>query len=228
MRRCHVFPFAMLRPSGRWVVVLAGLLVAAGCMGPAAPPTASATTSPNDGPFKTTADGDDQRLMLYGHDPVAYFTDHDAVPGLPSIKHEHLGVTYRFASEANRDAFRADPLRYMPQFGGYCSNGVNYAIPGGGGGGPNTWRIYRGKLYVFGGQQARDHFEMNTERNLELAHHYWNTEIAGNNPALTRARRMLFRVPHYATDAELQRRWETLRDAGTLPVMPGQAQVVPE
>lgn len=188
---------------------------------------APSNESPNEGPFKTTTQGDDPSLMLYGHDPVAYFTQDAAVPGLASITDEHLGVTYRFASEANRAAFRADPARYMPQFGGYCSNGIDYAIPGGGGGGPNTWRIYRGKLYVFGGQQARDHFEMDTERNLELAHHYWNTEIAGHSASLTRARRMLFRVPHYASDAELQARWEAMRDAGTLPVMPGQAQVVP-
>jgi hypothetical protein len=29
----------------------------------------------------------------------------------------------------------------MPQFGGFCSNGINYAVPWGAGGGPNTWRI---------------------------------------------------------------------------------------
>ena len=28
----------------------------------------------------------------------------------------------------------------MPQFGGFCSNGINYAVPWGAGGGPNTWR----------------------------------------------------------------------------------------
>lgn len=194
---------------------------------PVASLAAPKNESPTNGPFKTSTQGDDQHVMLYGHDPVAYFVQGAAVPGLESITHEHLDVTFRFASEANREAFRQDPERYMPQFGGYCSNGINYAIPGGGGGGPNTWRIFGGKLYVFGGQHARDHFEMDTERNLELAHYYWDTEIAGSSAALTRVRRMAFRVPHYASDAELQARWESMRDAGTLPVMPGQPQVVP-
>ncbi len=188
---------------------------------------ATTYTSPNDGPFRTTRDGADERLMLEGHDAVAYFTQNDAVRGNPAIKLEHKGVTWRFASEANKAEFARNPGRYMPQFGGYCSNGINYAIPWGGGGGPNTWRIYRGKLYVFGGQASRDHFEIDTEKNLQLAHKYWNEEVAGSNALLTRWKRLVFRVPHYKTGKELDTEWNALRAAGKLPVMPGAAQVVP-
>ncbi|WP_280152964.1 YHS domain-containing (seleno)protein [Piscinibacter sp. XHJ-5] len=183
--------------------------------------------SPNQGPFRTTSDGADDKLMLMGYDAVGYFTEGRALKGDPAIKTEHLGVTYRFASEANKAEFLRQPQKYMPQFGGFCSNGINYAVPWGAGGGPDTWRIYRGKLYVFGGQASRDHFEMDTERNLRLAHRYWNEEVAGSNAFLTRARRLVFRVPHYKTDRELREEWEGKRAAGTLPVMPGAPQVVP-
>lgn len=179
------------------------------------------------GPWRTMSDGEDARLMLEGHDPVAYFTQGAAVRGNPAFKAEHRGVTWRFASEANRAEFLKTPERYMPQFGGFCSNGINYAVPWGGGGGPDTWRIYRGRLYVFGGRSARDHFEMDTERNLELAHRYWNEEVAGSNAVLTRWRRLVFRVPHYKSDRALADEWEAKRAAGTLPVMPGAPQVVP-
>ena len=128
---------------------------------------------------------------------------------------------------AHMAEFLRDPDKYMPQYGGYCSNGINYAIPGGGGGGPNTWRIYRGKLYVFGGQKARDHFEMDTELNLRRADQYWTSEVAGSNPSSQRLKRMIFRVPHYMSDAALQAEWEARLAAGTLPVMPGKPQVVP-
>jgi YHS domain-containing protein len=190
---------------------------------------AQATTavSSNDGPWRTSRDGADERVMLEGHDAVAYFTQNNAVRGDPAIKLEHKGVTWRFASEANKAEFARNPDKYMPQFGGYCSNGINYAIPWGGGGAPNTWRIYRGKLYVFGGQASRDHFEVETEKNLALAHKYWNEEVAGSNPLLTRWKRLVFRVPHYKTGKELDTEWNTLRAAGKLPVMPGAAQVVP-
>jgi YHS domain-containing protein len=188
---------------------------------------AAVYSSPNDGPWRTLRDGADERLMLLGHDAVAYFTQNAAVRGDPAIKLEHKGVTYRFASEANKAEFAGNPDKYMPQFGGFCANGINYAVPWGAGGGPNTWRIYRGKLYVFGGQSSRDHFEIDTEKNLELAHKYWNEEVAGSNALLTRWKRLVFRVPHYKTDKQLQDEWEALRAAGKLAVMPGAAQVVP-
>jgi YHS domain-containing protein len=186
-------------------------------------------TSPNAGPFRTIRDGEDARLMLEGHDAVAYFAQNNAVKGSPSIKAEHLGVTWRFASEASKAEFLKSPERYMPQFGGYCSNGINYAVPGGGGGGPNTWRIYRGKLYVFGGQGARDHFEMETERNLALAHKYWNEEVAGSDPVEQRRKRTSFftRVDHYKTNRQLDEEYAEKLAAKSLPVMPGAPQVVP-
>ena len=199
----------------------AGLM--AGC---ANLPTAAGATDQGP-PFRTTSDAHAQKLMLMGHDAVAYFAQNAAARGSPAIEAEHLGVTWRFASEANKAAFLREPNRYMPQFGGYCSNGINYAVPWGAGGGPNTWRIYRGKLYVFGGQSSRDQFEMETELNLQRAHHYWRDEIAGSNPLWVRYKRMVLRVPHYKSDAALQAEWEAKRAAGTLPVMPGGQQVVP-
>jgi len=189
--------------------------------------SAQNATSPNAGPFRTVSDGADSELMLLGHDAVAYFTQGEAVKGDPAIKAEHRGVTYRFASEANKAQFLASPEKYMPQFGGFCANGINYAVPWGAGGGPNTWRIYRGKLYVFGGQSSRDQFEMDTELNLQRAHRYWNEEVAGSNALWTRVKRLVFRVPHYKSDRALHDEWEAKRAAGTLPVMPGAPQAVP-
>ncbi|HEY6356397.1 MAG TPA: YHS domain-containing (seleno)protein, partial [Burkholderiaceae bacterium] len=165
-------------------------------------------SSPNNGPFRTVSDGADDKLMLLGYDAVAYFTDNAAVKGDPAIKLEHLGVTYRFASEAHKAEFAKSPEKYMPQFGGFCANGINYAVPWGAGGGPDTWRIYRGKLYVFGGQGARDQFEMDTELNLQRAHQYWNDEVAGSNAVVERVKRLVFRVPHYKTDRALKEEWE--------------------
>ena len=204
------------------------LLASAAVLGSSLPAAAQSAGSADQGPpFRTMSDSNAERLMLLGHDPVAYFTQNAAVLGNPAIQSAHQGVTWRFASEANRAEFLRDPAKYMPQFGGFCANGINYAVPWGAGGGPNTWRIYRGKLYVFGGQSSRDHFEMATEDNLQLAYQLWRDEIAGANAVFVRYKRLIFRVPHYKTDAELQAEWEAKLAAGTLPVMPGQPQVVP-
>jgi hypothetical protein len=60
------------------------------------------------------------------------------------------------------------------------------------------------------------------------AHRYWNEEVAESTALFTRVRRLVFRVPHYRSDAELQAQYEARLAAGTLPVMPGGTQVVPQ
>ncbi len=223
----------MLRTVLIALTLMTGLLAAcadaptAMTTAPAAPPSVDIAASRNEGPFRTTTVGGESAVMLEGHDAVAYFTQDSAVRGQREHALQHQGVTWWFASAANKAAFASDPLRYMPQFGGYCSNGINYAIPGGGGGGANAWRIYRGKLYVFGGQTARDHFEMDTELNLKLAHHHWQRDVSGRDAQLTRVRMLASRVAHYKSDAALQREYDAKLAAGTLPVMPGGKQVVP-
>ncbi len=205
------------------VVALLAALITACASAPANPVSMH---SPNDGPWRTSTIDGERGVMLEGHDAVAYFSQGQAVRGDRAHAVTHKGVVWRFANAANQAAFEQQPQQYMPQFGGFCSNGINYAIAGGGGGGPNAWRIYRGKLYVFGGQTARDHFEMNTDANLRLAHGYWNAEIAGLDAAVTRCQRMAQRVPHYQSDAQLQAQWDSMLAKRTLPVMPGAAQVV--
>jgi YHS domain-containing protein len=83
---------------------------------------------------------------IRGHDPVAYFTQNKAVPGLPAYQAEYKGSTFRFASQANRDAFVADPARYAPQYDGFCAfgtaGGYKAAID------PAAFTIVDGKLYL--------------------------------------------------------------------------------
>lgn len=63
------------------------------------------------------------RLAIDGYDPVAYFAEGGAAPtkGRADLTLEHEGAVYRFASERNRDAFKANPERYEPAFGGWCA-----------------------------------------------------------------------------------------------------------
>jgi YHS domain-containing protein len=81
-----------------------------------------------------------------GYDPVAYFTDGKPVEGRRDIIYEWKGATWRFASERNRDAFKADPHAYAPQYGGYCAWAVSQGYTAKGD--PKHWRVVAGKLYL--------------------------------------------------------------------------------
>ena len=60
-------------------------------------------------------------IAVDGSDVVAYFTEGAPIAGDAGITHDYKGATWRFASEANRDAFIADPEAYAPQYGGYSA-----------------------------------------------------------------------------------------------------------
>jgi YHS domain-containing protein len=154
-------------------------------------------------PVNAVPDGDDARVMLKGADVVAYFTLGRHTQGSAQWRSVHEGVTFRFANAEHKALFDADPRKYLPQFGGYCTNGIVYAIPWGGD--ADRWRMIDGKLYIFGGQASLDAFELDIPGNLKLANDYWAGEIAGGNSFWQRGKRLVLRVPHYKSGEELAR-----------------------
>jgi YHS domain-containing protein len=158
------------------------------------------------GAINVVAEGDDANLILRGNDAVAYFTAGRALRGRSDLKTDHRGITYRFASEENRRQFITNPERYAPQFGGFCAQAMAYAVPAAAD--ANTFKIIDGKLYLFASPRARLYFEMDQERNLKLAWHYWETEVADASWRLQAWKRLLFRVPHYKSNAELAEEYE--------------------
>ena len=161
------------------------------------------TQSPGEGlsPVNAVADGGDRHLMLFGHDVVSYFTEGTHRMGSPAIKSEYKGVTFRFASPEAKRLFDASPEKYIPQFGGYCTNGIVYGIPWGGD--ADTWQMIDGMLYIFGGQGSKDAFLLDVPRNMALANKYWSEEVNGSNVFIQRAKRLILRVPHYKSGADL-------------------------
>lgn len=86
-------------------------------------------------------------VAIKGYDPVAYFTESQAMKGSSEYSHEWLGATWQFTGPEHRDLFAANPMSYAPQYGGYCAGGLAYGdrttnIE------PEAWRIIDGKLYL--------------------------------------------------------------------------------
>ena len=94
------------------------------------------------------------RVVLKGHDPVAYFTDGKPVKGDPRFSYDWDEGRYHFASGKHRDMFTSDPERYAPQFGGYCTGSMSRGVRHEGD--PDAWIIRDGRLYVFGAVQFKE------------------------------------------------------------------------
>ena len=142
-----------------------------------------------------------ERVMLKGADVVAYFTEGAYRQGVAEHQGTFEGVNFWFASAAHKTQFEQSPQRYLPQYGGYCANGIVYGIPWGGD--ADTWKITDGKLYIFGGQASKDGWELDEPANLALAERYWAEEVKGNNSFLQRTKRLVLRVPHYKSGEQL-------------------------
>lgn len=86
-------------------------------------------------------------IAVQGYDVVAYFTGQPQ-KGNTAIKAAYGGATYFFKSESNRQAFLADPKKYVPEYGGWCAYAMGATgelVPVD----PESFTIYKGRLYLF-------------------------------------------------------------------------------
>ena len=110
-------------------------------------------------------------VAIKGYDPVAYFTDNRAIQGSEEFSYRWLGATWYFASAEHRDLFVREPVKYAPQYGGHCADGVSFGtittnID------PNAWRIIEGKLYLNYDPGAADGFGKNATK-VASSQKYW-------------------------------------------------------
>jgi YHS domain-containing protein len=110
-------------------------------------------------------------VAVGGYDPVAYFTDAKPVVGKTELTASHEGATWRFASEANRTAFLANPGKYAPQYGGYCAWAVSQGYTAKGD--PKAWTIAGGKLYLNYDKGVQANWEKDIPGNVKKAEVNW-------------------------------------------------------
>ena len=165
-------------------------------------------------PVNAVTDDPESRLMLKGADVVAYFTQQRYVQGSPQHRSRYEGVDFRFASAEHKALFEQSPEKYLPQYGGYCANGLVYGIPWGGD--ADAWKMIGGKVYIFGGRGSMDAFMIDPAKHIALADRYWKDEVQGSNSFVQRGRRLLFKVPHYQSGDDLARAVAEARSKGLL------------
>lgn len=117
-------------------------------------------------PVFSTDDG-----AIRGYDPVAYFTLGEPTRGRNQFTASWQGATYKFASAANLELFKADPAAYAPQYGGYCA----YAVAKGATAGtvPEAWTIVDGKLYLNYSLAVQQRWRKDVPGHIKAADRNW-------------------------------------------------------
>jgi YHS domain-containing protein len=117
---------------------------------------------------------DSKGVILKGYDPVAYFTQKKAVKGSAKYQTTYKGATYYFSSAADLATFKKSPSKYVPQYGGFCANGI--ANRQASAGDPTVFFVLKGKLYVCASPEAGKEFNSNPEANVKKADDNWEAQ----------------------------------------------------
>lgn len=85
--------------------------------------------------------------VIEGYDVVSYFDD-KPTKGKKEFTATHDEVKFLFTTDKNLKKFKANPNKYIPQYGGWCAyalgkNNEKYSID------PKTYEIKDEKLYLF-------------------------------------------------------------------------------
>ena len=106
-------------------------------------------------------------VAIKGYDPVAYFTLGKPARGKQDISHVWDERRYHFVSSEHRELFKADPVRYAPQFPDFCA--MSLARGEIEEANPEYWLISDGKLYMFGKPYGPGLFQKDLARNVATA-----------------------------------------------------------
>lgn len=110
---------------------------------------------------------------LAGYDVVSYFQGQPTL-GSTAYAYQWGGTNWLFSSAENRNAFSANPEKYLPQFGGYCTKAVStgFAVPGD----PLAYLIWQDKLYIFADQEMTDEFLANPDEMISDCIEKWSNQ----------------------------------------------------
>mgnify|MGYP005993181919 FL=1 len=59
-----------------------------------------------------------------GYDVVSYFINDQPLKGKNKFQADFDGAKFKFSSAKNLELFKANPKKYIPQYGGYCAYAV--------------------------------------------------------------------------------------------------------
>jgi len=111
-------------------------------------------------------------VAIQGYDTRAYWSAGKPQVGAEPFVVEWQGAPWRFVTQAEADAFAADPGSFAPQFGGFCTRAMSLKKVVNGD--PEVWRIFDGKLYIFARPVGRKYFDKGELAMIAKAQAHWD------------------------------------------------------
>jgi hypothetical protein len=110
-------------------------------------------------------------VAIGGYDPVAYFKEGKPVKGDKNYSYSWQEASWHFSNQQNLDAFKANPEKYAPQYGGYCafgmSNGYKASTEA------DAWTIVGDKLYLNYNLEVRNMWKQKQAEHIQSADKNW-------------------------------------------------------
>ena len=125
-------------------------LILAGATACSSPDPSRASVLADEGPSRAYVDSHNvpyHGVALDGYCPVAYFAVNKPVRGKSEHASIHDGITYYLVSAEAKQAFDAEPEKYVPAYGGWCAFGMSvedkFPVD------PRNFKIVDGRLMLF-------------------------------------------------------------------------------
>jgi YHS domain-containing protein len=98
------------------------------------------------------------------------------VKGSAKFATTYQGAEFRFASANHLAAFKANPAKYAPQYGGYCAWAVSQGYTASAD--PSVWKIVGGKLYLNYNQEIGQKWSKNIPGFIASANKNWPSVLS--------------------------------------------------
>jgi YHS domain-containing protein len=108
---------------------------------------------------------------INGYDAVAYFKESKPVKGETKFAYTWKDASWYFANTENLEAFKANPEKFAPQYGGYCAYGTSQGHKA-----PteaDAWTIVGDKLYLNYNKDVKVLWSKNQQELIKKADDNW-------------------------------------------------------
>jgi YHS domain-containing protein len=108
---------------------------------------------------------------IKGYDPVAFFKESKPVKGSDKFQYKWKDATWLFSTNENLEAFKTDPEKYAPQYGGYCAYGTSQGHKA-----PtqtDTWTVLNDKLYFNYNDKVKELWTKDQANLIKVADEKW-------------------------------------------------------